>query len=63
MAAWAVPVKEERPRWRLPNAVTATSQHRFNHQRLFEACGDIPPAELEPPATVRTLASPRPANN
>jgi len=19
----------------------------FNHQRLFEACGDIPPAELE----------------
>ena len=20
---------------------------RFNHQRLYEACGDIPPAELE----------------
>jgi len=47
MAAWAVPVREERPRWRLPGAVTATSQHRFNHQRLFETCGDIPPAELE----------------
>jgi putative transposase len=36
--------------WRTPEQVEVATLHYvdwFNHQRLFEACGDIPPAELE----------------
>jgi putative transposase len=36
--------------WRTPEQVEAATLHYvdwFNHQRLFETCGDIPPAELE----------------
>ena len=36
--------------WRTPGQLEAATLHYvdwFNHQRLFEACGDIPPAELE----------------
>jgi putative transposase len=36
--------------WRTPGQVEiATLKYLdwFNHQRLYEACGDIPPAELE----------------
>jgi putative transposase len=36
--------------WRTCEQVEAATLHYvdwFNHQRLFEACGDIPPAELE----------------
>ncbi|GAA1311954.1 hypothetical protein GCM10009610_30260 [Pseudonocardia xinjiangensis] len=34
----------------------------FNHRRLFETCGDIPPVELEAArTTVNTPPSPRPA--
>jgi hypothetical protein len=32
----------------------------FNHRRLHEHCGDIPPAQLEAATTVATPASPRP---
>jgi putative transposase len=34
----------------------------FNHRRLFEACGDIPPAELEA-AHYRQHAAPTAANH
>jgi putative transposase len=36
--------------WRTPEQVEVATLHYvdwFNHQRLFETCGDIPPAELE----------------
>jgi putative transposase len=36
--------------WHTCEQVEAATLHYidwFNHQRLFEACGDIPPAELE----------------
>jgi putative transposase len=36
--------------WRTPEQVEVAILHYvdwFNRQRLFEACGDIPPAELE----------------
>jgi putative transposase len=36
--------------WRTPERVKIATLHYiawFNHGRLFEACGDIPPAELE----------------
>jgi len=53
--------------WRTPEQVEVATLHYvdwFNHQRLFETCGDIPPAELERrPTTVRTPASPRPASH
>ena len=36
--------------WRTADQVELATLHYvdwFNHQRLFEVCGDIPPAELE----------------
>jgi len=36
--------------WRTPGQVEVATLHyvdRFNHRRLIEGCGDIPPAELE----------------
>jgi len=42
-------IKPHRP-WRTCEQVEAATLHYidwFNRQRLFEACGDIPPAELE----------------
>jgi putative transposase len=36
--------------WRTAGQVEAATLHYvdwFNHQRLLETCGDIPPAELE----------------
>jgi len=36
--------------WRTPEQIEIATLHYidwFNRQRLFEACGDIPPAELE----------------
>jgi hypothetical protein len=33
----------------------------FNHRRLFQTCGHIPPAELEHALPVNTPSSPRPA--
>jgi putative transposase len=32
----------------------------FNHRRLYEACGDIPPAELEAAYYSQNPSSPRP---
>jgi putative transposase len=36
--------------WRTPEQIEIVTLHYidwFNHRRLFEACGDIPPVELE----------------
>jgi putative transposase len=33
----------------------------FNHRRLYEACGDIPPAELEAAYYSQNAVLPRPA--
>ncbi len=35
----------------------------YNQRRLSEACGTFHPPNSKPPTTVRTTASPRPANN
>ena len=42
-------IKPRRP-WRTAEQIeiaTLEYVHWFNHRRLYEACGDIPPAELE----------------
>jgi putative transposase len=42
-------IKPQGP-WRTPGQVEVATLHYidwFNRQRLFEACGDMPPAELE----------------
>lgn len=42
-------IKPRRP-WRTAEQVelaTLDYVHWYNHHRLFQACGDIPPAELE----------------
>lgn len=56
-------IKPGRP-WRAVEQVEiATRKYLdwFNHRRLFEACGDVPPAALGPPTTVNTPPSPRSA--
>lgn len=54
-------IKPRRP-WRTAEQVelaTLEYVNWFNHQRLYEACGDILPAEPGPPITVKMPPSPR----
>ena len=52
-------IKPRKP-WRTIEEVelaTAEWVDWFNHRRLYEYCGDIPPVELETPITVNTETS------